>query len=103
MIYHTVWFKLKDNITAGEKQELQDNLLAMIPEIPQILELACGEDYSGRSRGFQFGLVVKFARREDGQITTSTLSTRRSSPSPIIYGRMFRPWISKFKSDLLGR
>jgi hypothetical protein len=68
MILHTVWFKLKDNITAGEKQELTDNLLTMIPQIPQIIEMHCGEDFSGRSRGFEFGLVVKFATREDGQI-----------------------------------
>jgi hypothetical protein len=68
MIYHTVWFKLKDDVSPEETQELKDNLLAMIPQIPQILEMNCGQDFSGRSRGFEFGLVVKFATREDGQI-----------------------------------
>lgn len=68
MIFHTVWFKLKEDISPEETQELQDSLRAMIPQIPQIIELECGVDFSGRSRGFEFGLVVKFASREDGQI-----------------------------------
>ena len=68
MILHTVWFQLKDGISAQEKQQLKAGLESMIPEIPQIIELHCGEDFSGRSRGFEWGLVVRFASREDGQI-----------------------------------
>jgi hypothetical protein len=67
MIHHIVWFKLKEDISPEEKAELKANLLAMKPLIPQIIEMACGEDFSGRSRGFEFGLVVQFANREDGQ------------------------------------
>ncbi len=68
MIHHLVWFKLKDGISAEEKAQLKANLLEMKPQIPQIIEMACGEDFSGRSRGFEFGLAVQFASREDGQI-----------------------------------
>lgn len=68
MIHHLVWFKLKEDISDEEKAQLQANLTAMRPQIPQIIELACGEDFSGRSRGFEFGLAVQFASREDGQI-----------------------------------
>lgn len=68
MIHHLVWFKLKDGISAEEKAVLKANLEEMAPQIPQILDMACGEDFSGRSRGFDWGLWVKFATREDGQI-----------------------------------
>ncbi len=68
MIIHLVWFKLKEDVSREEIAELKANLQEMIPQIPQIIELACGEDFSGRSRGFDFGLLVKFASREDGQI-----------------------------------
>lgn len=68
MIHHLVWFKLKEDISDEEKVELKANLLEMKPQISQIIEMACGEDFSGRSRGFEFGLAVQFASREDGQI-----------------------------------
>ncbi len=68
MIHHLVWFKLKDGISGEEKAELKANFEEMVPQIPQILDMACGEDFSGRSRGFDWGLWVKFASREDGQI-----------------------------------
>ena len=68
MIHHLVWFKLKDGITGAEKAELKANMLAMTSQIPQIVTLNCGEDFSGRSRGFEWGLAVQFKTREDGQI-----------------------------------
>ncbi|PQV62983.1 Stress responsive A/B Barrel Domain [Abditibacterium utsteinense] len=68
MIYHLVWFKLNEEISRDEIAELEANLKEMTPQIPQIIELEAGEDFSGRSRGFSFGLSVKFASREDSQI-----------------------------------
>ncbi|RYG70118.1 Dabb family protein [bacterium] len=68
MIHHLVWFKLKEDISPEEKAELKANLEAMKPHIPQIVSMATGEDFSGRSRGFEWGLSVQFNTREDGQI-----------------------------------
>ncbi len=68
MIHHLVWFKLKENIENAEVAQLQANLLEMPPLIPEIIEMACGRDFSGRARGFDFGLSVTFKSREDGQI-----------------------------------
>ena len=68
MIHHLVWFKLIEEISLEEVEQLKSNLLEMPAQIPQIIEMACGRDFSGRSRGFEFGLSVKFATREDGQI-----------------------------------
>ena len=68
MIHHLVWFKLREDISDSEIEQLTANLLEMPAKIPQIIEMACGRDFSGRSRGFEFGLSVKFETREDGQI-----------------------------------
>lgn len=63
MVEHLVFFKLKDGITNEEKQELMQALLSMKSQIPEIQDMACGEDFSGRSRGFGIGLVVRFENR----------------------------------------
>lgn len=68
MIHHLVWFKLRDDLAPQDKEFLRSQLNALPAHIPQIVELATGEDFSGRSRGFEWGLAVKFRTREDGQI-----------------------------------
>ena len=68
MIIHMVWFQLKNGISAEEKAFLKAQMEGMRAQIPQIVELHCGEDFSTRSRGFGWGLMVKFQSREDGQI-----------------------------------
>ncbi len=68
MIYHLVWFKLRDDVSSQDKEYLKSQMEGMIADIPEIVELTCGEDFSGRSRGFEWGLFVKFNTREDGQI-----------------------------------
>lgn len=65
MIYHLVWFKMKDGATDADKAQLKAGLLAMIPVVPEIVELAAGEDFSTRSRGFEMGLCVKCKTRAD--------------------------------------
>jgi hypothetical protein len=65
MIWHTVWFKLKDGVTDEQKQEMLDALDALPSQIEEISSLACGEDFCGRSQGFHIGLVVSFATRAD--------------------------------------
>lgn len=65
MIWHTVWFKLKDDVTEEQKQEMIDALDALPHQIEEISSLACGEDFCGRAQGFQIGLVVSFATRGD--------------------------------------
>jgi len=64
MVEHLVWFKLKEGITQDEKATLMQSLRDLKDQVPDILHLAVGEDFSGRSRGFQIGLVVRFPNRE---------------------------------------
>ncbi len=68
MIYHTVWFKLKNSGNAAEREQIEAGLNALPAQIPAIVELHCGPDFSGRSRGFELGLVVLFQSREDGEV-----------------------------------
>ncbi len=68
MIHHMVWFKLREDIAPTDKEFLRAQLTGLTEQIPQIVELACGEDFSERSRGFGWGLYVRFASKEDGQI-----------------------------------
>jgi len=68
MITHLVWFKLSNPSSSEDKATLSQELNTLPAHIPQIVELSCGEDFSGRSRGFEWGLFVKFQTREDGQI-----------------------------------
>lgn len=68
MVHHLVWFKLKEGITPEEKAQLRAGLEGMIPQIPEIIELACGEDFVNRSRGYDWGLYVKVASKEHNEI-----------------------------------
>ena len=63
MIWHMVGFKLKEGVTEQEKQAMLAGLRALPAQIEGIQHLACGEDFSGRSKGYQIGLVVTFASR----------------------------------------
>lgn len=67
MIYHNVWFKLTNEGNAAERAQIEAGLNALPALIPEIVELHCGPDFSGRSRGFELGLLVVFQTREDGQ------------------------------------
>ena len=68
MIYHQVWFKLANQSSHGDREQIENGLNALPALIPEIVELRCGADFSGRSRGFELGLLVIFNSREDGQI-----------------------------------
>ena len=68
MIYHNVWFKLKNEGNQADREQIENGLKAMIPLIPGIVELKVGPDFSGRSKGFEVGLLVTFVTREDGDI-----------------------------------
>ncbi len=63
MIEHLVWFKLKESVTEEQKQQMLDALRALRGQIEGIEHLACGVDFSGRSKGYEIGLAVRFSSR----------------------------------------
>jgi len=64
MIEHLVWFKLRESATPEEQTAMLQALRALPGQIQGIQHLACGYDFSGRSNGYQIGLVVRFTNRE---------------------------------------
>lgn len=64
MVWHTVWFKLKEGVTNEQKNEMLNALNELTDGIESIRTLACGEDFCGRSQGYQIGLVVTFDDRQ---------------------------------------
>lgn len=63
MIEHIVLFQWKPEATAEQIEEVLLGLRGLTGHIPGIIELHCGEDFSGRSQGYTHGLVVRFQDR----------------------------------------
>ena len=64
MIDHHVWFKLREGWTPEDAATLKRELLALRDKIDGIENATAGLDFSGRSRGFEFGYIARFATRE---------------------------------------
>ena len=64
MVEHLVWFKLKEGVSNEQKQAMMQALRGLPSKIEGIEHLACGEDFSGRSQGYEIGLVVRFVSRK---------------------------------------
>lgn len=60
MVVHVVLFKWKEDVTSDAIAAAVKALQALKDQIPGILEITCGRNFSERSQGFQQGLVVKF-------------------------------------------
>ncbi|NJL01460.1 MAG: Dabb family protein [Spirulinaceae cyanobacterium RM2_2_10] len=63
MIEHIVWFKWQPEASPEAIAAAMSALRGMKDQIEPILDVTCGEDFSGRSRGFQHGLVVRLRDR----------------------------------------
>lgn len=68
MIEHIVLFKFKSDITSKDISDMEIGLRSLINEIPQILSLSTGQNFSTRAKGFDQGLVVRFENRENLEI-----------------------------------
>ena len=67
MVEHLVIFKFNENANKDNKSNMLTHLKNLKKEIPEIEEISCGENFSDRSKGFDFGLRVLFASEEDLQ------------------------------------
>ncbi len=83
MVEHLVWFKLKSGVTQDEKNAMLQALRDLKGNVPNILHLACGEDFSGRSRGFEIGLIVRFPDKK-------SLEAYGPHPDHAAFGEKFR-------------
>ena len=60
MVEHIVLFKWKTEATPEAIAQAVAGLRALKDQIPGIVDLSCGENFSERSQGFVTGLVVRF-------------------------------------------
>lgn len=63
MIEHIVLFKWQPTAAPDAIAAAMSALSAMPSQIPQIIALSCGENFTNRSQGFTHGLVVRLADR----------------------------------------
>jgi hypothetical protein len=64
MIEHMVLLKFSPDTTALERREVARRLVALKDQIPGIIGIVAGENFSARSKGFDLGLCVRFPDRE---------------------------------------
>ena len=63
MVEHVVLFKTTPDATEEQKDQMIAGLSALKEQIPGIVDLSCGRNFSDRSQGFDIGLVVRFVDR----------------------------------------
>ena len=63
MIEHLVLFKVRSDAGEDGVEEMLRRLRGLKEEVPGILELSCGANFSERSQGFTHGLYVRFPDR----------------------------------------
>lgn len=63
MVEHIVLFRWTPDATPDQVTRVVDGLRALQGRVPGILDLSCGEDFSGRAQGYTHALVVRFTDR----------------------------------------
>ena len=92
MIVHIVLFKWKEDTAPEAIAEAMENLRELKEQIPEILEISCGENFTERGQGFQHGLVVKFSDR-------SSLKTYQVHPA---HQKVVKNLIKPIEADILA-
>lgn len=63
MVEHLVLFRWKAGVDSAAIESALEGLRALKEQIPGILELTCGPNFSERAKGFDAGLYVRFVSR----------------------------------------
>lgn len=74
MIVHIVLFKWKEEATLASIAATMEALKDLKSKVPCIIDLSCGQNFTQRAQGFQYGLVVTLSTRSD-------LETYQSHPA----------------------
>jgi hypothetical protein len=59
MVDHLVFFKFKPEVSASRRAEIGQALKALQGVVPGVVEITCGENFTARGQGHQFGLFVR--------------------------------------------
>lgn len=63
MVEHIVLIKWKPDAPPGAIEDVMRALEALKGQVPGIVDLVCGPNFSTRSQGFQTGLIVRLTDR----------------------------------------
>jgi hypothetical protein len=63
MVEHVVLFKTQEDATEEQKERMIAGLASLREQIPGIVDLSVGRNFSDRNQGFDIGLVVRFVDR----------------------------------------
>lgn len=63
MVEHMVLFRTTPEATEAQKQQMVDALRALKEQVPGIVDLTVGRNFSDRNQGYDIGLVVRFQDR----------------------------------------
>jgi|TARA_B110000003_G_C16310494_1_gene402559 hypothetical protein len=64
VVEHIVLLKIKSDTSEEQLLKIETGLYNLKTEIPGIIDISFGADFSGRSQGFSHGLVVRFESKE---------------------------------------
>lgn len=63
MIEHIVLFRWVPDTAEAQVVQVMEGLRGLRGQIPGLLELDCGADFSGRAQGYTHGLAARFTDR----------------------------------------
>lgn len=70
MIEHIVLFKFSDETTEAQKEEGARRLRELKDNLPGILDIQAGQNYSDRGKGYSMALTTRFRSKADHEFYT---------------------------------
>ena len=65
LVDHLVLFAVSNDAASEDVEDLLSSIRALRSNIPNVLDLSVGEDFSGRAGGYTHGLFVRFRTADD--------------------------------------
>jgi hypothetical protein len=60
MVDHLVFFAVREDASQGEVEDLVASIRGLRDDVPSTIDLAVGEDFSGRSGGYTHAIFARF-------------------------------------------
>lgn len=64
MVDHLVFFAVREDASSEDVEDLVSSLEGLKGEIPGVVDLSVGEDFSGRAGGYTHALFARFEDRD---------------------------------------
>lgn len=64
MVDHLVFFAVREDASREEAADLIESLRALRSDVPGVVDLSVGKDFSGRAGGYTHALCARFTDRD---------------------------------------